>query len=150
MPEILPCVYCNKPTPIDQPGASYSEGGIDPSGEYNDPSIMCAACLKYLNEWCENEGRRLDAEMAADAARAAASEQWRKQWPMHCAACAGWGGHSYTENHGMPGPGETIFDPCDAGPPELCHRCGMHGLDDESAGPCRVCGWNFDDGDPGA
>jgi hypothetical protein len=76
---------------------------------------------------------------------------WREKWPQHCKACHGWGGSSYTQSHpyGMGSAHETLFDPCEATErPETCHRCGLDGLDADGNGPCKHCGWNYDDGDP--
>ncbi len=77
--------------------------------------------------------------------------EWREKWPQHCKACHGWGGSSYTQSHpyGMGSAHETLFDPCEATErPETCHRCGVDGLDGDGNGPCKHCGWNYDDGDP--
>lgn len=95
----------------------------------------------------EDAGGHIDdyeAELNAQAA------EWRTKWPNHCKSCGGWGGSAYTEMHGFKGgSGETIADPCGALPETACHRCGApDGLTADSEGPCRHCGWNFDDGDP--
>lgn len=91
-----------------------------------------------------------DAEEFDMAELNAQAAEWRQRWPAHCKACGGWGGTAYTEMHGFKGgSGETIADPCDALPETTCHRCGAaDGLTAEGEGPCRHCGWNYDDGDP--
>lgn len=81
------------------------------------------------------------------AERDAANAAWRARWPNHCPACRGWGGATHYESHGFRhGAAERIFDLCDAIPETQCHRCGEHGLTDEGEGPCKHCGWDFDDG----
>jgi len=79
-----------------------------------------------------------------------AAAEWRSRWPHHCKHCHGWGGSWYEESHGFKGGGfETIFEPCDAlTHPTTCHRCGFAGLDADGNGPCALCGWNCDDGEP--
>jgi hypothetical protein len=86
------------------------------------------------------------------------AELWKKRWPNHCRHCGGWGGTSYPATGpsyscgGEPGG----FDLCEAEPfcsQNLCHRCGGY-LDTPNedvceTGPCRECGWNYDDGVPG-
>jgi hypothetical protein len=76
--------------------------------------------------------------------------EWEAKWPHHCTKCGGWGGSSYVEMHGFKyGPGETIFEPCQEFEDlTICHRCGEHGLKEDGEGPCRACGWNYDDGIP--
>jgi hypothetical protein len=76
------------------------------------------------------------------------NERWKKQWPNHCSKCCGWGGTGYTEMHGFTyGAGEQMFDPCDCTIEGKCPRCGKKGLTpDEGEGPCKHCGWNYDDG----
>lgn len=88
-------------------------------------------------------------EAIEKAARECAEQAaaWRLKWPKHCKACDGWGGSTFTQSHG-PGPGEQMFDVCEAGAPEMCHRCGEAGLTEDSEGPCTHCGWDFDDGAP--
>lgn len=90
-------------------------------------------------------GEKLRAEQVRVAA-----EAWRKAWPGHCPACAGWGGSSFTEMHGFRGgSGEQLFDPCGALPnPATCHRCGQDGLGEDGDGSCKHCGWDYDDGVP--
>lgn len=71
---------------------------------------------------------------------------WRLRWPNHCRECGGTGGTSYLAGYEEP----AGFDPCAAEPVEKCHRCGENGLDQDGAGPCTACGWNYDDALPGA
>jgi hypothetical protein len=79
------------------------------------------------------------------------AEAWRAQWPNHCRACGGWGGHNYPAT----GPSYSCggepegFDLCEELNDYQCHRCGAFGaLDDDRNGPCNKCGWNYDDGVP--
>jgi len=103
--------------------------------------------FKEEHEHAEDEFEQNWAQYAAQ--RTEEAKQWRAKWPNHCKHCVGWGGSAYSENHGIPGPGETIFDPCGAiEDPTICHRCGEKGLTEDSEGPCTKCGWNFDDGEP--
>ncbi len=92
----------------------------------------------------------LAAEKSQAEAVAVAAAAWRSAWPNHCTACSGWGGTSYLEMHGFRGgSGEQVFDPCGALPrASTCHRCGQDGLSEDGDGPCRHCGWNYDDGEP--
>jgi len=73
-----------------------------------------------------------------------AAKSWRDLWPNHCKHCGGWGGAIYPDTRHEPGG----FDICEALPAEKCHRCGQDGLNEDSEGPCTVCGWNYDDGEP--
>lgn len=83
------------------------------------------------------------------AAGLALRKVWIEKWPLHCRACGGHGGSTHTEMHGFRyGAGEQIFDVCEELPAEQCHRCGEHGLTEDGEGPCKSCGWNFDDGIP--
>lgn len=78
-----------------------------------------------------------------------AGKEWAAKWPNHCTKCNGWGGFWFEERHGFShGAGEMLCDPCDAGEPTMCHRCGEHGMDEDGNGPCKKCGWNCDDGMP--
>ena len=81
----------------------------------------------------------------------AAAVAWRARWPMHCRACAGWGGRTYRQSHpyGSTSASEEGIDPCEA--PEVatrCHRCGADGLTEDGAGPCTACSRDYDDGEP--
>jgi hypothetical protein len=88
----------------------------------------------------------------------AASDEWRKRWPNHCTACAGWGGSTFRQSHpyGMGSATETLFESCEELPEDACHRCGafdtMVKPEQEITKPieekCVACGWSFDDGDP--
>lgn len=99
-------------------------------------------------DWEETEAAYEDAYASPEE-----REAWRRQWPAHCRACGGWGGKVFYENHGIPGPAETLLEPCDscyAGDPCRCGRCSfpMALEDAESGVPCKACGWNADDGVP--
>jgi hypothetical protein len=72
-----------------------------------------------------------------------ANQAWRDRWPNHCKSCGGWGGELSDPLH----PAESVWMPCEALPPEVCHRCGFAGLNLESGdGPRRFCGWDQDNG----
>jgi len=77
-----------------------------------------------------------------------AALDWRRKWPNACKVCHGWGGGTFYETHGLPGPAERITDACDSLAETMCHRCGEHGLTEDSDGPCSFCGWNYNDGEP--
>lgn len=65
------------------------------------------------------------------------SEDWRNRWPNHCRECGGWGR--------VASPDEDFI--CYAYYDwRICHRCGRNGLLEDGTGPCKVCGWNYDDG----
>lgn len=78
------------------------------------------------------------------------NREFIQKWPNYCKACDGWGGKTYYESHGSPYGHETLFDFCGELDEHTCHRCGQAGLKDDSEGPCKFCGWNFDDGLAGA
>jgi hypothetical protein len=72
--------------------------------------------------------------------------RWIKRFPGYCTFCKGEGGHEFYENHGLPGQGERLFEPCDALPECYCHRCGKgDAVDvdpaDGQPAPCSYCGW---------
>ena len=83
----------------------------------------------------------IKAREAADARNA----EWEQRWPIYCRGCGGWGAFTFYQSHG-PGPSEQMSEPCDAREPSMCHRCGALGLSEDGDGPCRECGWNYDDG----
>jgi hypothetical protein len=74
------------------------------------------------------------------------SAAWRARWPHACVKCGGWGGRTLFSNSLFE---QDDFDVCEALPEAICHRCGKPGLN-EGEGPCKHCGWNYDDGDPAA
>jgi hypothetical protein len=86
----------------------------------------------------------------------AAQVAYLYEWPNHCKHCAGWGGHSYSDDPSPPGvslsPGTTDdYDPC-----EMCHghcsRCGVSFLevisDDVRAEILEQEKWAYDVQDP--
>jgi len=96
-----------------------------------------------------NASELIDEQRAAEAIMKAAAE-WRAKWPNHCVKCHGWGGFTFKQSHpyGMGSATETLVDPCEAiAKLETCHRCGYDGLTDTAEGPCKFCGWNYDDGE---
>jgi hypothetical protein len=93
-----------------------------------------------FNEAEAEQLERIGREFTEYAATANAA--WRQRWPNHCQACGGWGSIPFAQHEA-----EILSVPCEALEPGACHRCGQDGLDPESGGgPCRACGWNFDDG----
>jgi hypothetical protein len=79
---------------------------------------------------------------------------WVAQWPNYCRECGGEGLHHYPGVYRYPdGSGEPpSTDPCEGCVCQgKCSRCGAEGLDPETAeGPCKTCGWNYDDAIPAA
>jgi ribosomal protein L37E len=91
----------------------------------------------------------VDHDQIMDEIAARLTEQsaaWRARWPHACARCGGWGGRTRFSASRWE---QDDFDLCEALPEVVCHRCGRPGLN-EGEGPCRHCGWNYDDGDPAA
>jgi len=91
----------------------------------------------------------LDREIFEKTKQAAA--EWVLKWPNHCKACGGWGGSTFLQSHpyGMGSASESLFEQCSAIEKyETCHRCGQDGLTEDGNGPCRFCGWDYDDGSP--
>jgi hypothetical protein len=86
------------------------------------------------------------------AASRAEHDAWVARWPKSCRTCRGWGAgrkHWTSED-------DYDVDPCpscsEAG---TCPRCGGPGLtsegrgdDSTGEGPCKLCGWDYDDGEP--
>ena len=87
-----------------------------------------------------------------------APDMWAQRWPDHCHACRGWGGSTFYQSHpyGMGSASERMFEPCDdCSMLGKCARCGELGLTNEDRGdestgegPCKFCGWNYEDGQP--
>lgn len=70
-------------------------------------------------------------------------DAWIARWPLYCTNCHGWG---------AVGEDCACEDCVDEG---KCPRCGEPGLTSEGRGddttgegPCKSCGWNYDDGRP--
>ncbi len=90
--------------------------------------------------------------LARDAERKGAYDAWTERWPNHCDHCRGVGAF-YDPGHFYQPPSE---DPCSSCTEVgLCARCGEPGLTDEERGdtstgegPCKACGWNYDDEQP--
>lgn len=87
-----------------------------------------------------------------NARRLEARESWLHAWPNHCRNCFGHGGTMFYETHGLPGPGEPMWEDCicraEYG---KCPRCGAatFGEDCDNYDDCRICTWgdlagNFD------
>lgn len=88
--------------------------------------------------------------------------EWRARWPNACQSCGGWGGHGYSYDPSPAGvslaPGSMQdFDPCEEPgcvSEGFCARCGqptlseIPGVFEEGQGPCKDCGWNYNDGEP--
>jgi hypothetical protein len=84
-----------------------------------------------------------------DDARIAHNEAYESQWPNYCRRCGGWGGSTFDQGHpyGATTAYETLFEPCEFCTEDLiCARCGEPGLGEDADGPCKFCGWNYDDG----
>ena len=84
---------------------------------------------------------------------------YAEKWPNHCRSCNGWGVTTFSQSvpYGSTSASFDTQDPCDACTMHgKCARCGERGLaceengDDEiitGEGPCKLCGWNYDDGE---
>ena len=80
--------------------------------------------------------------------------KWEKaiflaSWPNYCQSCGAWGVFTYYDNHGVPGPGEQISDPCEKCE-GFCPRCHYEFIDEdtldrfyEDANPCPRCSWKW-------
>ena len=75
-----------------------------------------------------------------------AASAWKARWPGHCAHCEGAGGTHSPATRWEP----EDYTQCAACVEEAkCARCGEeYALTEDGDGPCRVCGWNFDDACP--
>ncbi len=90
--------------------------------------------------------------IASDAKRKAAFDAWHKRWPNACDDCGGAGGSSHGGSWDEP-PSEEPCSTCTE--KGICARCGEPGLTSEDRGdtstgdgPCKACGWNYDDSEP--
>ena len=120
-----------------------------------------------LNSWVDiSETAAYQAEVAAEREayerHKAELSAWQSKWPEACEECGGWGGQSYSYDPSPAGvslaPGSMYeFDPCEAPgcvSEGFCARCGkptlseIPGVFEEGQGPCKNCGWNYDDGAP--
>lgn len=104
-------------------------------------------CSPHDLDQYEGLWERAMKELEVDAAK------WRSRWPCHCRACGGWGGKMFEENHGLPGPGDQLFDVCHhcvGAEKPRCGRCSfpMFEAQVELGAPCAACGWFCDDGEP--
>jgi hypothetical protein len=103
-------------------------------------------CAK--EEWLDKQLKNDEAEAKALRGMEEQNFQFQSKWPNYCRACGGWGGA--TDYQSVPWGSTTastpIFEVCDALPETQCHRCGQHGLGEGGDGPCKVCGWDYDDG----
>jgi hypothetical protein len=110
--------------------------------------------LEPMFKDAEYEAAMLEAEQEAQYLEEYYSEvekhndDFRKKWPNHCTKCGGWGMHEFVEMHGFNhGCGEHMADPCECTEEGKCARCGKeNALGEECEGPCKFCGWNYDDG----
>lgn len=81
-----------------------------------------------------------------------AQDEYVARWPQHCRKCHGWGAFSWYENHGVPGPGEQLSEPCDGCTaseehgPQRCPRCYTRTLAEDGSGNCAACGWTPQEG----
>lgn len=84
--------------------------------------------------------------------------EWLNRWPRYCRSCEGWGFHSMSQSvpYGSTSASFDVQDSCDQCTSYgRCARCGENGLTNEASGddetgngPCKMCGWNYDDGLP--
>ena len=75
-----------------------------------------------------------------------AAQLWQEKWPWYCRVCRGYGMVGWPESRDRP----AACDPCD-GCTEggHCARCGAaNSLSSDGEGPCRACGWNYNDALP--
>lgn len=73
--------------------------------------------------------------------------RFEEKYPNYCRPCGGWGGFTYWDNHGIPGPAEQCTEPCEALDFTTCHRCGEeYAMDEDGDRPCTFCKWYFNDG----
>lgn len=109
------------------------------------------------DEWLARELEREEAERRLMQEHYTRVEKdraaWTEKWPSYCRSCEGWGGSHFAYDPSPSGVALSSghmwdFDPCEALGPHQCHRCRNYALTYEWEGPCRVCGWNFNDGMP--
>jgi hypothetical protein len=75
-------------------------------------------------------------------------EAWHKEWPKTCKTCRGWGGTEVSGNYWNP-PEFWFCSRLENDTTLTCCRCGQaEALTEDLEGPCKWCGWNFDDGEP--
>lgn len=77
---------------------------------------------------------------------------WAGTWPNWCRSCRGFGAFYDYGSYEVPPSCEPCDDCTGRG---ICSRCAHAGLTSEDRGdqstgdgPCRCCGWNYDDGLP--
>jgi hypothetical protein len=97
---------------------------------------VSAAIPNFHTQECCAAIRRVETEQTA----------WNARWPGACRTCDGFGVFGSPASWEEPGGS----DPCDDCTGQgYCARCGKPGLTpDTGAGPCSVCGWNYDDARP--
>lgn len=84
-----------------------------------------------------------------------AKEIYESMWPNYCRKCGGGGVFGWNENQAPLGSGyywpEYFEEPCEeCTEKSICARCGESGLTpEEGEGPCKFCGWNYNDSCPG-
>jgi hypothetical protein len=98
-----------------------------------------------------NRNRHTPECAALAAEQQAGHAAWLARWPNHCKTCHGKGGHiSWADED------SHDFEPCeDCALIGRCSRCGQpgltsedHGDDSTGEGPCKLCGWDYDDQEP--
>jgi hypothetical protein len=86
------------------------------------------------------KGQEAQAEIEAKA--------WREKWPDACARCHGAGAFYSGGNYWQP-PDVDICPRLENDETRTCCRCGQpDALDEDLNGPCRHCGWDYDDREP--
>lgn len=111
---------------------------------------MSAQDEEYQN-WCDETESKIKALNEIAHQVTVENNKWTEKWPNYCRDCGGWGG--FTIPGVYSGPPERCypedFDLCNALPEDRCHRCSgelQAQKDGVQPGPCKTCGWNFDDG----
>ena len=84
-----------------------------------------------------------------------AINDWLDQWPDYCEECKGWGEFQESQSYPYGSTSATHYwsEPCECTENGICARCGEEGLTNEANGdestgdgPCKFCGWDYDDG----
>jgi hypothetical protein len=96
---------------------------------------MAHECAKGDPKCVERQDRQAEIRQA-----------WLRAWPKHCTVCEGAGAFHTPGSYWEP-PSDEPCEHCTG--QGICARCGAEdGLDEDGNGPCKVCGWNYDDQEP--
>lgn len=119
------------PIYIDRPGL-----GLEPARTARD---LLAEAERALRDYDYATTHVLECRQLASAA-ASKRAAWLTQWPHACERCHGGG-------QGIRVAGEREVCACVAA--RQCPRCmAAEALDEDRNGPCRACGWNYNDHAP--